>query len=176
MAKTMLDQIATNRALYNAARGGKRMGDVPAGKALMSAMMIERQRANADGYYAGGSYGSFIGDSDEKRALDAALILQEGSVAKGTTGQDVQNSGRSYSYAGGSYGQFIDPAEQQSVEAMHVASVLDGGEGAGNQPNHFQGLETEPLKSGFKSFLQKYKLWIIAIVAAVAAYFVWRKK
>ena len=172
MAKTMLDEIATNKALHDAARGGKRMGDVSANQALMSAMMIECQKVNADGSYAGSSYGSFIG-SEEKSALDAAFMLQEGSVPKGTTGEDVQNAGRSYSYAGGSYGDFIDPCAQQSEQAMKVAEILDGEVVTKQQEEPAQKKVT--VKSKLSEFLRKYKLWVIAAVCA-ALYFVLRKK
>lgn len=182
MAKTILDQLATNRALYDAARGGQNMGNVSAGQALLSAALIESQYANAQGYsYSGRSYGSFVGNTDPSSMMDAAFILQKGTVstekamkqAKYTAGV-VRTSG-SYSYAGGSYGRFVDQ-EEEANEAMRVAQVLDGGNGAGgsNDP-----ATDAPAKAGEEkgvmAFLKKYKLWVIAAICT-ALYFVLRKK
>lgn len=171
MGKTMLDEIATNRALHDAARGN-RMGNVPAGKALMSAMMIERQRVNADGDVPE-TYGNFV-RGDEKCALDAALVLQTGSVT-GVTGADVQKGKYSYSYAGSSYGQFIEKKAKDSESAIIATEILEGGVGSGANKQNEQ--EEKPITSqeGIKSFLKKYWMWVVAIVGAVVC-LVFRRK
>lgn len=183
MGKTMLDQIATNQALYEASRGGRRMGNVSASQALLSAAMIERQKANADGYsYSGGYYGSFVGaKSKTETAIDAALIIQNGSVADKKSAAYYISRSNSYSYAGGSYGRFVDQDEEDAKKAMEIAQTIDGGVGAGNgdapaeqQPTTNAQAKTEE-ENGVIAFLKKHKLWVIAAICT-ALYFVLRKK
>lgn len=186
MAKTILDQLATNRALYNATSGGNYMGSVSAIDALHSAALIQRQVANADGYsYSGGYYGSFVTSRDDAEiALDSSMMLQEQKIAytpeaKNEVAHYIANS-RTYNYEGGSYGNFIAPVDtntQESVDALYVAQVIDGGVEAENKETE------EPTTSAIskaeeksiKTLLQKYKLWIIAAICTVL-YFVLRKK
>lgn len=182
MGTTMLDQIATNRALYEAARGGNHMGDVSAMDALRSAALIQRQVANADGYsYRGGSYGSFVASATDI-ALESSLLLQDKKLAytlpaKQKAMYNISNSKKSYSYAGGSYGQFIDKTEQESKDAMQAAQIIEGTQ-AGNTGGQEAPAAEAPKateEKGIKAFLKKYKLWVIAAVCA-ALYFVLRKK
>ena len=182
MGTTMLDQIATNRALYEAARGGNHMGDVSAMDALRSAALIQRQVTNADGYsYRGRSYGSFVASATDI-ALESSLLLQDKKLAytlslKQKAMYNISNSKKSYSYAGGSYGQFIDKTEQESKDAMQAAQIIEGTQ-AGNAGGQETPAEEAPKateEKGIKAFLKKYKLWVIAAVCA-ALYFVLRKK
>ena len=182
MRTTMLDQIATNRALYEAARGGNHMGDVSAMDALRSAALIQRQVANADGYsYRGGSYGSFVASATDI-ALESSLLLQDKKLAytlpaKQKAMYNISNSKKSYSYAGGSYGQFIDKTEQESKDAMQSAQIIEGIQ-AGNAGRQKDPAEEAPKateEKGIKAFLKKYKLLVIAAVCT-ALYFVLRKK
>ena len=183
MGKTMLNQLATNRALYDAVRSGNQMGNVSAIDALRSAALIQRQMANADGYsYRGGSYGSFITKDDTAIALESSLILQNKPLAYTAPGKyvanyHIANGKNSYSYTGGSYGQFIVPTDrtgQDSQDAMYVAQVIGGAAGSGNVVTTSEKQNTVEEK-GIKAFLKKYKLWVIATVCTVL-YFVLRKK
>lgn len=180
MAKTMLDQIATNRALYDAARGGNQMGKVSAIDALHSAALIQRQVvANADGYsYRGGSYGSFVKNDATDIALTASLLLQEKKMGYTVDGKKeiMQNMASSvkttYSYTNSSYGKFLS-----EEEVMQVTQVIDGTAGDGSNKEEAPANEApkETKEKGIKAFLKKYKLWVIAAVCA-ALYFVLRKK
>lgn len=182
MGKTMLQQIAVNQALYKASRGERRLAKVSAGQALLSAAMIERQKANADGYsYAGGSYGSFVKEKDPVSiALQSSVLLQEGSLfsekAEKKIAAEYISGGRSY--AAGSYGQFVKIKDaSQADDPLRIAEVLDGGVGAGSGAEQERPTDAPAAtkENSIKAFLVKYKLWIMAAVC-IALYFVLRKK
>ena len=177
--QSIFDQLATNRALYKAARESEDMSHIPAGQMLMSAAMIERQKVNADGDpQAGGSYGNYQMQDASLLALNSALLIQTGvkgnpSAKEIAAGIYKRNYTYSY-YAGGSYGKFIEiPQAKKDPERMLTATFsTETAQGnidtAGKSKSQSQG-------SSFMALLKKYKLIVVAAVCTVI-YFVFRKK
>ncbi len=176
--QSIFDQLATNRALYKAARESEDMSHIPAGQMLMSAAMIERQKVNADGYpQAGGSYGNYQMQEASLLALNSALLIQTGvkgnpSPKEIAAGIYKRNYTYSY-YAGGSYGKFINeiPTAKKDHERMLTATFST--ETA--QGNTDTTGKSQSQGSSFMALLKKYKLIVIAAVCTVI-YFVFRKK
>ena len=193
MKKTpMMAQIATRKALHEAASKG-RVSVISSFDALRAAAIIERQgkgKANADGGYAyGGSYGNYAVKSNSEIALRSAAIIQNGYIPAYTTArQVVENTKKAYLYTytvGNSYGRYMDNVaalEKGTNSGGSIQYYYSGGSygsfvsGSDSAKTSSKKEDAPEPKLEKQSFFQKYKLWIVGILAAILLYFTFRKK